>query len=79
MACNLRLLFIFIFIICQLKSGLLYSQSDDYIEGKIINSTTSAPVPFATIKLKYNQLGVYANADGDFKVGIGERITKIRI
>jgi hypothetical protein len=26
------------------------------------------PVPFATIKLKINQLGVYANADGDFRV-----------
>jgi hypothetical protein len=26
------------------------------------------PVPFATILLKYTQLGVYANAEGDFKI-----------
>lgn len=46
----------------------LHSQSADFIDGKIINRLTSSPVPFATIKLKYNQLGVYANADGDFKL-----------
>ena len=50
------------------NSLLLYPQSTDFIEGKVINSTTSKPVPFATIKLKNNQLGVYANAEGDFKV-----------
>lgn len=55
-------------LIWQADSVLLFSQSIDYIEGKVINSTTSKPVPFATVKLKKNQLGVYANADGDFKV-----------
>src|ERR1035437_1668000 len=68
MVTNLRLLLISIFLIWQTNSILLYPQSVDYIDGKVINSTTSAPVPFATIKLKYNQLGVYANAEGDFKV-----------
>jgi hypothetical protein len=68
MVTNLRLLLISIFLIWQTNSILLYPQLVDYIDGKVISSTTSAPVPFATIKLKYNQLGVYANAEGDFKV-----------
>lgn len=46
----------------------LYSQTEAYIEGKVINSFTHKPVQFATIKLKNKQLGVYANADGDFKI-----------
>jgi hypothetical protein len=50
------------------NSQVIYSQTSDFIEGKVINSTTSRPVPFATIKLKTNQLGVYANADGDFRI-----------
>ena len=65
---NLRLPFILICLIWQPNQVLLFSQSLDYIDGKVINSTTLAPVPFATIVLKYNKLGVYANADGDFKI-----------
>jgi hypothetical protein len=49
-------------------STSLFAQSTGYFQGKIINSTTLKAVPFATIKLKNNQLGVYANADGDFMV-----------
>ena len=49
-------------------SFLLYSQSADFLDGKVVNTATANPVPFATIKLKNNQLGVYANADGDFKI-----------
>lgn len=46
----------------------IFSQSNDYVYGKIINSKTLQPVPFATVLLKYNQLGVFANAEGDFKI-----------
>jgi hypothetical protein len=49
-------------------SQIVFPQTPDFLEGKVINSTTSKPVPFATIKLKTNQLGVYANADGDFRI-----------
>jgi hypothetical protein len=64
----LRLLLILISLIWQADPVLLFSQSVSYIDGKVINSTTSKPVPFATIKLKNNQLGVFANAEGDFKI-----------
>jgi hypothetical protein len=68
MVSNLRLPVFFIFLIWQANSVLIYPQSTDYFEGKVINLTTSGPVPFATIKLRFNQLGVYANAEGDFKI-----------
>lgn len=59
---------LFTLILIWLSDTILFSQSIDYIEGKVINSSTPEPVPFATIHLKDNQLGVYANADGDFKI-----------
>jgi hypothetical protein len=65
---RLRLPTILLGVICLANSTALFSQSSDFIDGKVINSTTHKPVPFATIKLKYNQLGIYANADGDFKI-----------
>ena len=51
----------------------LFSQSADFINGKVINSQTSGPVPFATLKLMIHNLGVYANADGDFKILLDKR------
>ena len=56
------------FLIWQANSVFLFSQEINYINGKIINLTTSAPVSFATIKLKNNQLSVYANTEGDFSL-----------
>lgn len=65
---NLRILLIVLCLISLANSQVLFSQSTDFIEGKVINPATSKPVPFATIKLKNNNLGVYANANGDFKI-----------
>jgi hypothetical protein len=57
-----------LFLLWSGNQNFLFSQSSDFIAGRVINSATSKPVPFATIKLKNNQLGVYANADGDFRI-----------
>ncbi len=65
---KLRALFLSVTFILQSSLVFIYSQQTDFVAGKIINSGTNEPVPFATILLKDNQLGVYANADGDFKV-----------
>ncbi len=65
---NLRLHVILVCFILQVNTVCLFSQTKYYIEGKVINSTTLNPVPFATVKLKNNQLGVYANANGDFRI-----------
>lgn len=63
-----RTLFLTVFFILQSGLAIVNSQPTDFVEGKIINSATNEPVPFATILLKDNQLGVYANSDGDFKI-----------
>jgi len=68
MIANLRHLLIILLLISFTNSSLLFSQSAAYIDGMVINSSNSKPIPFATIKLQNNQLGVYANADGDFKL-----------
>jgi len=57
-----------LYLICSSSSVYLFPQTTGYIDGKVLNSVTRTPVSFATIKLKNNQLGVYANADGDFKL-----------
>jgi hypothetical protein len=68
MVTHTRILFISLLLILETNWVNLFPQSADYFDGKVINSTTLHPVPFATIKLKTNQLGVYANAEGDFKI-----------
>lgn len=65
---NSRFLLILMRLIWHANPVLLFSQSIDYFDGKVIKSITFEPVPFATIWLKNNQLGVFANAEGDFKV-----------
>lgn len=46
----------------------IYCQQSDYIVGKIADSKTAEPVPFAAVHLKDSQFGVYSNADGDFRI-----------
>ena len=68
MVFNVKLIPIFIFLICHAITVPLFSQTTDYIDGKVLNSTTLEPVSFATIRLKNHQSGIYTNADGDFRV-----------
>lgn len=68
MAAGLRYLLVLIFVAFQAYQSVLFSQPKDYIEGKVLNSTSQEPVSFAAIKLKNNRLGVFANAGGDFKL-----------
>jgi hypothetical protein len=67
MASRLKFLCVALFLL-PITNNLLIAQSINYIEGKIINSAGNEPVPFATIHLRDNQLGVYANTGGDFKI-----------
>jgi hypothetical protein len=58
-----------IVIILQLSiAKIIFAQSNIYKVGRIIDSLSMQPVPFATIRLKTNQIGVYANAGGEFKI-----------
>jgi hypothetical protein len=45
-----------------------YCQQLDYVRGKVIDSKTSKPIPYATVHLKNSQVGVISNAEGDFRI-----------
>jgi len=59
---------IFIGLLLTVSHPLIYCQQPDYIRGKVINSKTSEPVPYATVHLKNAQVGVISNAEGDFRI-----------
>ena len=59
---------IFIGLLLSVSHPLIYSQQLDYIRGKVTDSKTSEPVPYATVRLKNSQVGVISNAEGDFRI-----------
>lgn len=66
MSKQLRILILSVILFSILPARYTIAQINNYFRGRIINSTDSRPVPFATIRLKNNQIGIYANAEGDF-------------
>jgi CarboxypepD_reg-like domain len=59
---------IFIGLLFTTNHPVIYCQQPDYIRGKVIDSKTSQPVPYATVHLKNSQVGVISNAEGDFRI-----------
>ncbi|TAL62000.1 MAG: carboxypeptidase-like regulatory domain-containing protein [Bacteroidetes bacterium] len=59
---------IFIVLLFSIIHPVIYCQQLDYIRGKVIDSKTSKPVPFATVRLKTSLVGVISNAEGDFRI-----------
>src|SRR5665811_854695 len=59
---------IFLVFLFGFNQAVIYCQQLDYIRGKVIDSKTSGPVPFATVHLKNSQVGVISNAEGDFRI-----------
>jgi hypothetical protein len=59
---------IFVGLLSSISHPGIYCQQPDYIRGKVIDSKTSHPVPYATVHLKNSQVGVISNAEGDFRI-----------
>ena len=59
---------IFIGLLFSINNPVIYCQQLDYIRGKVIDSKTSEPVSFAAVRLKNSQVGIYTNAEGDFRI-----------
>jgi hypothetical protein len=61
-------LLIFIGLVFTINHPVIYCQQSDYIRGKVIDSKTSDPIPYAAVHLKNSQVGIYTNAEGDFRI-----------
>src|ERR1035437_6841574 len=59
---------ILISLLFLINHPVIFCQQSDYIRGKVIDSKTSHPVPYATVHLKKAQVGVISNAEGDFRI-----------
>ncbi|HKJ81255.1 MAG TPA: carboxypeptidase-like regulatory domain-containing protein [Ignavibacteriaceae bacterium] len=55
-------------ILFLLNHPFAFSQQHGYVIGKVVDSKTAEPVPFATVRLKNSQVGIITNAEGDFRI-----------
>jgi hypothetical protein len=60
---------IFIVLLFSVYHTLIYCQQESYyVRGRVIDSKTSEPVPFAALHIKNSPFGIYTNAEGDFRI-----------
>jgi hypothetical protein len=55
-------------LLILINHAVIHCQPIDYVRGKVIDSRTFQPVPYATVRLKNSQVGVITNAEGDFRI-----------
>jgi len=61
---------ILLLLLSPVFQSFTQAQDSGYITGRIVDSTNHEPLEFATISLKHNQIGVIANAGGDFRLSV---------
>ncbi len=55
-----------LFTICLLWAGKMAAQQSHHYTGTVIDATTQAPIPFASISLKQQLIGIVSNESGVF-------------
>lgn len=48
--------------------SVLNAQDSEFIRGRLLDSQTEEPIPFATIRIKNRAVGVISNLDGGFRI-----------
>jgi len=61
------------FLLSIFISASLFGQSQEYIQGKVLDSLTKEPISFTFIILNNNNIGIVANEEGDFKLNINSK------
>lgn len=61
----------FLFVIIFYHS-ILFSQSDFFIRGKVIDASSNQPLPFANIRVDNTSLGTSANAEGNYELKLAK-------
>ncbi len=56
------------FLILFCFNTILFSQENDFIRGKLLDTGSGEPVVFATIRIKEKAIGVISNQDGGFRI-----------
>jgi hypothetical protein len=59
---------IFLVFLFVINKAEIYCQQSGYITGKVIDSKTSQPVSYATVRIKNSGVGIHTNAEGDFRI-----------
>ncbi|MFK7812852.1 MAG: carboxypeptidase-like regulatory domain-containing protein [Maribacter sp.] len=57
-----------LFIVLVLMVTFCFSQQQEYIVGKLLDTKTEEPIAFASIRIKDRALGIISNTDGVFKI-----------
>ncbi len=57
-------------LIFLLNSTLVFCQQTEFIDGRLINTKTQEPIPYASIRIKNKDIGLISNFDGGFKIPI---------
>ncbi|MFK7812854.1 MAG: carboxypeptidase-like regulatory domain-containing protein, partial [Maribacter sp.] len=55
-------------IVSFLMVTFCFSQQQEYIIGKLLDTKTQEPIAFASIRIKDRALGIISNTDGSFKI-----------
>lgn len=70
---NIQIRYLSTFLFFYFISSNSFGQSQEYIQGKVLDSITNEPIAFTFIIFNQNNIGIVANEEGDFKLNINSK------